>query len=70
MSKIAAVNALEIYQVMTERFVRAANDDIARVAADSVILTWRSCRRTQGFHARRQFYFTHLMHATGGTPVT
>ena len=62
--------ANRLYQAATERFVRAANDYIGRVAADAANLDVEELAGKTGFRARRQFYFTHLMHTTGGTPVT
>jgi len=62
--------ANRLYQAATERFVRAANDYIGRVAADAADLDVEALAAETGFRARRQFYFTHLMHTTGGTPVT
>jgi hypothetical protein len=62
--------ANRMYQAMAERFVRAANDYIARVAVDADDIDVDELPVDVGFRARRQFYFTHLMHATGGTPLT
>jgi hypothetical protein len=62
--------ANQLYQTMTERFVRVANDYIARVAADVADLDAEELPADSGFRARRQFYFTHLMYTTAGTPVT
>jgi hypothetical protein len=62
--------ANRLYQAATDRFVRAANDYIGRVAADAADLDVEELGVEIGFRARRQFYFTHLMHVTGGTPVT
>jgi len=59
-----------LYQAATDRFVRAANDYIGRIAADAADLDVEELGAEIGFRARRQFYFTHLMHVTGGTPVT
>jgi GTP-binding protein EngB required for normal cell division len=62
--------ANQLYQTMTDRFVRVANDYIARVAADVADLDAEELPADNGFRARREFYFTHLMYTTGGTPVT
>jgi hypothetical protein len=62
--------ANRLYQTTTERFVRAANDHVARIAADAADLDAEELPADSGFRARRQFYFTHLMYTTAGTPVT
>jgi GTP-binding protein EngB required for normal cell division len=61
--------ANRLYHATTERFVRAANDYIGRVAADAADLDAEELPAEIEFRARRQFYFTHLMHTTGGTPI-
>jgi ribosome biogenesis GTPase A len=62
--------ANQLYREATERFVRAANDYIGGVAADAAELDVDELPVESGFRARRQFYFTNLMHATAGTPLT
>jgi hypothetical protein len=62
--------ASRLYRETTDRFVEAANDCIRRVAAESADLDVDELPQEMGFHLRRQFYFTHLMHTTAGTPVT
>lgn len=62
--------ASRLYRETTDRFVEAANDCIRRVAAESADLDVDELPPEMGFRLRRQFYFTHLMHTTGGTPVT
>jgi hypothetical protein len=55
---------------MTERFVGAAYEYIARVSADAADLDVEELPKEIGFRLRRQFYFTHLMHTTVGTPIS
>ena len=62
--------ASRLYRETTDRFVEAANDCIRRVAAESADLDVDELPPEVGFRLRRQFYFTHLMHTTAGTPVT
>lgn len=62
--------ASRLYRETTDRFVEAANDCIRRVAAESADLEVDELPPEMGFRLRRQFYFTHLMHTTAGTPVT
>jgi septal ring factor EnvC (AmiA/AmiB activator) len=62
--------ATRLYRATTEQFIEAANEQIARVAADAADLDVDEMPAEVGFHLRRQFYFTHLMHTTGGTPLT
>jgi hypothetical protein len=62
--------ASRLYRETTDRFVEAANDGIRRVAAESADLDVDELPQEMGFRLRRQFYFTHLMHTTAGTPVT
>jgi hypothetical protein len=62
--------ATRLYRATTEQFIQAANEHIARVAADAADLEIDEMPAEAGFHLRRQFYFTHLMHTTGGTPLT
>ena len=62
--------ASRLYRETTDRFVEAANDCIRRVAAEAAGLDVDELPAEIGFRLRRQFYFTHLMHTTGGTPVT
>jgi Dynamin family len=62
--------ANQLYQATTERFVRVANEYVARVSAEAADLDAEELPADSGFRARRQFYFTHLMYTTAGTPVT
>jgi GTP-binding protein EngB required for normal cell division len=62
--------ASALYQASTERLVRTANDYIARIAADAADLHVDDLPSEFGFRLRRQFYFTSLMHATSGSPMT
>jgi GTP-binding protein EngB required for normal cell division len=62
--------ASRLYRETTDRFVQAANDCIRRVATESADLDVDELPPEMGFRLRRQFYFTHLMHTTAGTPVT
>ncbi len=62
--------ANQLYRSATDRFVRAANDYIGRVSADAADLDVDELPAEVGFRARREFYFTHLMHTTAGTPLT
>jgi hypothetical protein len=62
--------ATRLYRATTEQFIKAANEQIARVAADAADLDIDEMPAEAGFHLRRQFYFTHLMHTTGRTPLT
>jgi predicted GTPase len=62
--------ASRLYREATDRFVEVANDCIRRVAAEAAGLDVDELPAEIGFRMRRQFYFTHLMHTTGGTPVT
>jgi hypothetical protein len=59
-----------LYRTTTERFVRAANDVIGRIARDAADVDPDEVPAEIGFRARQQFYFTHLMHSTAGSPVT
>ena len=63
-------DANALYCTATERFLRLANAHISRVAADAGSLEIEDLPSELGFHARRQFYFTNLMHAAAGSPVT
>jgi hypothetical protein len=62
--------ASRLYRETTDRFVEAANECIRRVAAESADLDVDELPPEVGFRLRRQFYFTHLMQTTAGTPVT
>jgi hypothetical protein len=62
--------ASRLYREATDRFLEVANDCIRRVAAEAASLDVDELPAEIGFRLRRQFYFTHLMHTTGGTPVT
>lgn len=62
--------ASRMYRETTDRFVEMANDCIRGVAAEAADLDVDELPAEMGFRLRRQFYFTHLMHTTGGTPVT
>jgi len=62
--------ASRLYRETTDRFVEATNDCIRRVVAESADLDVDELPQEMGFRLRRQFYFTHLMHTTAGTPVT
>ena len=59
-----------LYRETMDRFVEMANDCIRRVAAEAADLDVDELPAEMGFRLRRQFYFTHVMHATSGTPVT
>jgi ribosome biogenesis GTPase A len=59
-----------LYQRATDRLVRLANDYVSRVAADARDMYVEDLPSEMGFRLKRQFYFTHLMHVTGGTPLT
>jgi GTPase Era involved in 16S rRNA processing len=63
-----AANAL--YRAATERLIRLANEYIARVASDAADVDADDLPPEIGFRSRRHFYFTSLMHVTGGTPLT
>ncbi|HEY7288521.1 MAG TPA: dynamin family protein [Vicinamibacterales bacterium] len=62
--------ATRLYRATTERFIDAANESIRRVAAAAADLEADQMPADGGFRLRRQFYFTHLMHTTAGTPVS
>jgi len=62
--------ANQLYRTATERFIRAVNDFVGRLARDAGDLDVDELPAEIGFRARRQFYFTHLMHTTAGRPVT
>lgn len=62
--------ANQLYRTATERFIRAVNDFVGRLARDAGDLDVDELPAEIGFRARRQFYFTHLMHTTAGGPVT
>lgn len=57
-----------LYRGAMGRFVRLANEYISRVAVDGADLDPGDLPPELGFRARRQFYFTSLMHATAGSP--
>ena len=59
-----------MYRAATERLGRIASDYIARIAGDAADVDAGELPSELGFRARRQFYFTSLMHATGGSPMT
>jgi hypothetical protein len=59
-----------LYRGATDRFVRLANEYILRVATDAGDVDADDLPSEIGFRLRRQFYFTSLMHATGGSPLT
>ncbi len=59
-----------LYRGATDRFVRLANEYISRVATDAGDVDADDLPPEIGFRLRRQFYFTSLMHVTGGSPVT
>jgi dynamin family protein len=62
--------ANRLYQQTTRRFLDAANEYVARVASDAADLGIDEMPDDAGLQLRRQFYLTHLMHTTGGTPIT
>jgi len=62
--------ANQLYRTASERFVRAANDVIGRIARDAADVEVDELPAEIGLRARRQFYFTHLMHTTAGSPIT
>lgn len=62
--------ATRLYRATTLQFIEAANEHLTRVAADAADLDIDEMPADAGFHLRRRFYFTHLMHTTGGTPLT
>ena len=62
--------ASRMYRETADRFVKVANDCIRGAAAEAADLDVSELPAEMGFRLRRQFYFTHLMHTTGGTPVT
>jgi hypothetical protein len=66
----AELEATRLYRVATDRFLDAANEYMGRVAADAADLDVDEVPAENGFHLPRRFHFTHLMHATGGTPMT
>jgi ribosome biogenesis GTPase A len=59
-----------LYRAATERLIRLANEYIARVATDAGDVDRDDLPSEIGFRLRRQFFFTSLMHATGGSPLT
>jgi hypothetical protein len=59
-----------LYRRATDRFVRLANEYVSRVAADAGDIDPEDLPSEMGFRIKRQFYFTHLMHVTGGSPLT
>ena len=59
-----------LYRTATDRFVRLANEYISRVATDGAELDAGDLPLELGFRARRQFYFTSLMHVTAVSPLT
>lgn len=59
-----------LYRGATDRFVRLANEYISRVATDAGDVDADDLPPEIGFRLRRQFYFTSLMHVTGGSPLT
>ena len=59
-----------LYRSATERLVRLANEYIARVATDAADVEADDLPSEIGFRAKRHFYFTSLMHVTGGSPLT
>jgi hypothetical protein len=59
-----------LYRAATDRLIRLANEYIARVASDAADVDGDDLPSEIGFRARRHFYFTSLMHVTGGSPLT
>ena len=59
-----------LYRGATERLIRLANEYISRVATDAGDVDADDLPSEIGFRARRHFYFTSLMHVTGGSPLT
>jgi ribosome biogenesis GTPase A len=59
-----------LYRSATERFVRLANEYMSRAAADAGDVDADDLPPEMGFRGKRQFYFTSLMHVTGGSPLT
>lgn len=59
-----------LYQKATDRLIQLANDYLSRVAHDAGDLDANDLPPELGFRARRQFYFTSLMHVTGSSPLT
>lgn len=59
-----------LYRAATDRLIRLANEYIARVATDAADVDADDLPSEIGFRARRHFYFTSLMHVTGGSPLT
>jgi hypothetical protein len=62
--------AARLYQATTEQFIKATNAHLGRVAADAADLEIDDIPAEAGLHVSRQFFFTHLMHTTGGRPLT
>jgi ribosome biogenesis GTPase A len=62
--------AIALYREATERLIRLANDYISRVATDAGDVDADDVPLEMGFRLRRRFYFTSLMHVTGGSPLT
>ena len=59
-----------LYRGATERLIRVANEYLSRVATDAGDVDADDLPSEIGFRARRHFYFTSLMHVTGGSPLT
>lgn len=59
-----------LYRAATERLIRLANEYISRVAIDAGDVDADDLPPEVGFRARRHFYFTSLMHVTGGSLLT
>ena len=60
----------DLYRGATERLIQLANEYISRVSADAADVEADDLPSEIGFRARRHFYFTSLMHVTGGSPLS
>lgn len=68
--RILEPQADTLYRNTTERLVRLANEFLSRVEGDAGDVEVDDLPPGLGFHTKRHFYFTSLMHVTAGSPAT